>query len=245
MFRSMTSDVSALFAYYGHICASVGHPRPYALFRRAARPTRQPQRVPNLFCQSFTPCRRLYSGNSCKCSRRYLPCRHWPSPRPQWLGNHITPRLPIAWIVSRSFRGVRFTLRPSGVAHPAEQRGDAQNQQRCPKVGCACNRDADAAEQRHVRRQTSGTFGRKTSVALGMIHPAIPPSRRQPDAARGALSRFRVAVWQQWRVFTRAPPPIHRGRLRPMTPPSAASRAFPRQRTGWFRNDHGSGPIPS
>src|SRR5262245_24951644 len=22
------------------------------------------------------------------------PCRHWPSPRPQWLGNHITPRLP-------------------------------------------------------------------------------------------------------------------------------------------------------
>jgi hypothetical protein len=42
----------------------------------------------------FTPCRRLYSGDSCKCSRRYLPRRLWPSPRPQWLGNHIIPRLP-------------------------------------------------------------------------------------------------------------------------------------------------------
>jgi len=27
-----------------------------------------------------------------------------------------------------------------------KQGGDAQNQQRCPKVGCTCNRDADAAE---------------------------------------------------------------------------------------------------
>jgi hypothetical protein len=42
----------------------------------------------------FTPCRRLYSGDPCERARRYLPRRHWPSPRPQWLGNHFIPRLP-------------------------------------------------------------------------------------------------------------------------------------------------------
>ena len=39
----------------------------------------------------FTPCRRLYSGSSCECSRRTLPRRHWPSPHSQWLGNYIVP----------------------------------------------------------------------------------------------------------------------------------------------------------
>ncbi len=43
----------------------------------------------------------------------------------------------------------------------AEQGGDAQNQQRYPKVGGAGNRDADAAEQRHVRRHTDRTFGQQ------------------------------------------------------------------------------------
>ena len=41
-----------IVAYYGHICASVGHPTAYGLFRRVAAPIRQPQRVPNLLCQS-------------------------------------------------------------------------------------------------------------------------------------------------------------------------------------------------
>src|SRR6266446_2420987 len=44
-----------IFAYYGHICASVGRPTDYELFRQAAEPVRQPQRVPNLLCQSLHP----------------------------------------------------------------------------------------------------------------------------------------------------------------------------------------------
>jgi DNA replication protein DnaC len=44
-----------IVAYYGHICASVGHPVAYGLFRRVAGPARQPQRVPNLLRQSVHP----------------------------------------------------------------------------------------------------------------------------------------------------------------------------------------------
>ena len=59
-------------AYYGHICASVGHPSAYGLFRRAAGCPAQPQRVPNLLCQSFHPCRHPYPGGPSDCTRRCL-----------------------------------------------------------------------------------------------------------------------------------------------------------------------------
>jgi hypothetical protein len=52
----------------------------------------------------------------------------------------------------------------------------------------------------------AGHFGSKTSVALGTIQPTISPRRRNRDAGRGALSWQRVAIWQQERVFTVAPP---------------------------------------
>src|SRR4051812_10577036 len=54
----------------------------------------------------------------------------------------------------------------------------------------------------------TGHLGSKTSVALGMSHPASSPPRRQRDAGRRALSPSRIALWQSWQVFTRVPPPF-------------------------------------
>src|ERR1700730_14812540 len=47
----------------------------------------------------------------------------------------------------------------------------------------------------------AGHLGSKTSVALGMIHPAISPLRRHRDAGRRALSRPPVALSQRRRAF--------------------------------------------
>ena len=77
-----------IIAYYGHICASVGHPSAYVLFRRTAGPARQPQRVPNLLRVSILPCRHLYSGGSGDCSRLILRRPLWPSPLSDRLGTH-------------------------------------------------------------------------------------------------------------------------------------------------------------
>ena len=52
----------------------------------------------------FLPCRRLYSGSSCECTRRFLPRRLWPSPPLQWLGSYIVPPFRNWWVVSRSFK---------------------------------------------------------------------------------------------------------------------------------------------
>ena len=79
----------------------------------------------------------------------------------------------------------------------------------------------------------------------GTIQPAISPLRRNRDAGRRALSLPRGSIWQQWRAFTGAPPPIRMSRLWTMETPSPASRACSRPRTHRYRNDHGGGPIPS
>ena len=79
-----------ILAYYDHICASVGHRAAYGLFRQAAGPTRQPQRVPNLLCQSVHPmpppvlrwCQRLLATMP---SSLVL-----PSPHPHRLGHHMS-----------------------------------------------------------------------------------------------------------------------------------------------------------
>jgi len=77
-----------IVAYYGHICASASRPRAYELFPGTAGPTRQPQRVPNLLCQSLhsmpPPVLRWF---------RRLPATIpsssvLPSPFPYRLGNH-------------------------------------------------------------------------------------------------------------------------------------------------------------
>src|ERR1700730_18805545 len=44
----------------------------------------------------------------------------------------------------------------------------------------------------------AGHLGSKSSVALGMIHPAISPLRRNRDAGRRASSRPRFTIRQQW-----------------------------------------------
>jgi len=55
---------------------------------------------------------------------------------------------------------------------------------------------------RRIAIQTSSA-----NVALGTVQPAIASPRLQRNAGRRPLSRSRVAVWQRWRVFTRAAPP--------------------------------------
>ena len=77
-----------IVADYGHICASVGHPAAYGLFRRAAGPSRQPQRVPNLLYQSIHP----MPPPVLRWSQRLLATMPsslvLPSPLSHWLGNH-------------------------------------------------------------------------------------------------------------------------------------------------------------
>ena len=74
----------------------------------------------------------------------------------------------------------------------------------------------------------------------------FPPRPPHADASRPIRWAGLVhQLWSQWRAFTLASAPIHNRRLRSMGSLSAASRASPRQRTRWFRTDHGSGPIPS
>jgi len=51
---------AGLVAYYDHIRASAGH----GGFMSLCPPLRDPQKVPNLLCQSLIPCRCLYSGGS-------------------------------------------------------------------------------------------------------------------------------------------------------------------------------------
>ena len=90
---------ASLFAYYGHIRASVGHPAAYGLFRQAARPPRQPQRVPNLLRQSFRPMPppvlRWFPRLRATISSPLV----LPSPNPHRLGNHKPPRFRNTWAV--------------------------------------------------------------------------------------------------------------------------------------------------
>jgi hypothetical protein len=51
---------ASLVAYYDHIRASAGHDG----FISLSPPPLDPQKVPNLLCQSLFPCRRPYSGGS-------------------------------------------------------------------------------------------------------------------------------------------------------------------------------------
>jgi hypothetical protein len=51
---------ASLIAYYDHIRASAGHCEFIALCPQFL----DPQKVPNLLCQSLIPCRRPYSGGS-------------------------------------------------------------------------------------------------------------------------------------------------------------------------------------
>lgn len=76
-----------LVAYYGHICASGGHPTAYGLFRQAAGPARQPQRVPNLLCQSLHPMPSPVLRGAPRLRSTMPSSRVMPSPLSHWLGN--------------------------------------------------------------------------------------------------------------------------------------------------------------
>ena len=78
-----------LVAYYGHICASGGHPTAYGLFRQAAGPTRQPQRVPNLLCQSVHPMPSPVLRWSPRLLSTMPSSRVLPSPSLHGLGHHM------------------------------------------------------------------------------------------------------------------------------------------------------------
>ena len=81
-----------LVAYYGHICASVGHPMVYALFHRAAGTARQPQRVPNLLRQSLHPMPSPVLRWSRGVHTTMPSSPVLPSPSLHRLGNHFASR---------------------------------------------------------------------------------------------------------------------------------------------------------
>src|SRR5439155_10822232 len=108
------------------------------------------------------------------------------------------------------FRGPAQTFH-----HQTNQRGDTQNQQRCPKVSCTRNRDADAAEQRYIRRDTNGTFGQQHQGGAWQEPPgnltAPPPARhrtgrvvarpRRNLAAVASLHACAFPAWQHEPAF--------------------------------------------
>jgi len=80
------SDVKRLIAATGG--STVGHPAVYGLYRPVAGPSRQPQRVPNLLCQSFLPMPSPVLRWSPRLHTTMPSSRVLPSPHLYWLGNH-------------------------------------------------------------------------------------------------------------------------------------------------------------
>ncbi len=90
--------------------------------------------------------------------------------RPRLLAN-IAPKAHLHFSISAfqhfSISVFQFFSFSASFQRQPEQRRDAQNQQRCPQIRGAGHRDPDAAQQRHIRGETSRTVGQQDQRGTG------------------------------------------------------------------------------